>query len=173
MFSCFKWFALILKEKPFESFQILLMKIICIPRGGKIWLKRVKLMYFCKKNFFCTMWHDSDKQSLNNEYQERVCQNYTFYDPRWKGSRVGARTCKSSTENALFLLKASSILWAMIQANLVHSNKEQVRVYQNCKYHKILGRCVAIKVIQWKCIIPLKILFSASKHRSDKPRVYI
>ena len=34
--------------------------------------------------------------------------------------------------------------------------------------HGFLWRGVAIQVIYWKCIIPLKIFFSSSRHRSDK-----
>ena len=61
----------------------------------------------------------------------RVYQNCKFHDPRGRGScsRVWQYTCKSYSENALFLLKSSSLLPGIDQTNYVYSIDDQGRVY--------------------------------------------
>ena len=51
------------------------------------------------------------------------------------GGYARARPYKSHSENALFLLKSSSLLPGIDQTNQVCYNDDQGSVYQNCKFH--------------------------------------
>ena len=57
------------------------------------------------------------KQLYRYDYQGSVYQNYTFHDPRVRGSCAGAWPyLKSYCKNAFFLLKYSSLLPGMDQS---------------------------------------------------------
>ena len=63
-----------------------------------------------------------------------------FHDPWGRGSCARVWPYKSYSENALFLLKSSSLLPGIGQTNQVCSNDDQGEIYQNCKFHDPLGR---------------------------------
>ena len=90
----------------------------------------IKLLYLFKRPSSLLPGIDQTNQVCSNDDQGRVYQNCKFHDPRGRGSYARAWPYKSFSENALFLLKSTSLFPGIDQTNQVCSNYVQVRVYQ-------------------------------------------
>ena len=85
---------------------------------------------------------------------------------RDRGSCARVWSYKSYVENALFLLKSSSLLRSIDQTNQVCSNDDHGRVYQNCKF--VLGRGHISHVVKMHYFFKNILLYSQALIRHTK-----
>ena len=111
----------------------------------------VKSIIPVKSSIFSTPRHRSNKLVFSNDDQGRVFQNCKFHDPQGRGFCARVWPYKSYSENALFLLKSSSLLPGIDQTNYVYSIiEDQGRVYLNCKFHDPWGWSSGVRVWPFK-----------------------
>ena len=83
--------------------------------------------------------------------KERSTKIVNFMTPRGRGFCARVWPYKSYSENALFLLKSSSLLPGIDQTNYVYSIiEDQGRVYLNCKFHDPRGWSSDVRVWPFK-----------------------
>ena len=94
--------------------------------------------------------------------------------PTLRGGNFGVIWGKS-VKLMVFFFKSSSLIQGMVQTNYihVHSNDDQVSVYQNCQFHDPWGRGSCDGTWPYKsysenALFSLKIFFSTLRQRSGK-----